>query len=74
MQSYLAGVALRSSRVTLGERQGKKTREARASPQPGKKQSSQEPGKDSLHSARVKGSEISKLIFDSPLLTGAELT
>lgn len=31
-------------------------------------------GKGSLHSARAKGSEISKLIFDSPLLTRAELT
>lgn len=31
-------------------------------------------GKGSLYSARAKGREISKLIFDSPLLTRAELT
>lgn len=37
-------------------------------------QGSRGEGKGSLPSIRAKGSEISKLIFDSPLLTRAELT
>ena len=70
----MPGVGLRGSRETVEEKQSRGQREARSCTA---RKETELPGareKAACTLARAKGSEILKLIFDSPLLTRAEWT